>query len=452
MPIVFQAPEPVAPEVASAYGAAEIGQRNNSVLASMYGQAADTSLRARLGTAQLQFQGAEAASREQTARGINRANLAEQGREFDQTRLDRQAAQQYAQQHDAAMAEQRTQLTAWLNDQELSQKEEQRLSTMKNSVADVQGDDNLAPEEKVAAITKLRTGIDVYEMRQRKALATQEEAHAAAYQKQADVVAKSEIEVAKAQKDAADRGETTRVYRDPHTGIAELHYWSQKKGEWYNPSVNHGATGTGPARLEKPVAGTTTAGEFDWSYHNKQAENEAMAAFPVRKVPGPEGKGTVDENAAGRADYFQKVVNRRQEQWRAANGQPPGQADRGPGSADEPLKKLDATIEEAKARTDLLPGVRQQLVGSMESLKRIVAAYPDVRTAPPQVQAEAQAAARVIAAAPPPSKRTEGNGGMGGNRRIVANTIDLYPPPPQPYEKSWWQRNVVDNIPDVPGV
>ena len=447
MPIVFQSPEPVAPAASSAYGAAEIGSRNNAVLAGLYGQAAQINMQSRLGTAELAFRQAASRSHENTVRGVARQERDEQAREFDQARLDRQAAQEFEARADVAKQQQKAELTDWLNGRELSQKEEARLRQMNNAVADIQGDNNLSSEEKVAAVAKLRTGIDVYEMRRQKALAQQAEAHAAEYQKQADIVTKAEVETAAAHKAAAEAGHTTMVHRDPKSGIPELWFWDPGKRVWYNPSTTAGGAKGG---AEKPPAGTTTAGEFDWAHHVKQAEQEALAAFPKKMIPGPEGKGQVDENATGRADWFQKVMGRRQDEWRAAAGKPPVATDRG-ADKESPVAKLDATIEEAKDRKDLLPAVRQQLVGSLSALKKITEAYPDIRTAPPQVQAEAQAAARIIAAAPPPRQVNPERRGLGGPVGPPSG-IQMHAPPPQPFEKSWWQRNVVENIPDLPGI
>lgn len=291
MPITFAPPQPFAPAIAQGAGAAQVEQQNTGTLAQLYEQAG----RNRQAAAQAEADRFAQNARTGAALGSSDQQHADElqfRKDQFQASLNPHARDVFAAQVGEAHLRQHAELNAWVQQQDMTFADEQRLKNQQMAVSEVQrawSDHEITDQDRNDLLTQLRTHIDPAKQRQERALAEQETSRAAAYQKQADVVTKSEIEVAKAQRDAADRGETTRIYRDPHTGIAELHYWSQKKGEWYNPSVNHGASGK--AGDAAGAAGLTAE---QYLKHRAAAEKDVEALIErnenLRAKTGPDGK------------------------------------------------------------------------------------------------------------------------------------------------------------------
>ena len=206
MPIVFRGPDPVAPEIASAYGAAQVSQQNLPQLAQQYAQQAQMAQQRSLQTAQLGLQAREGdlnrmtqganiihddAARQQALQQQNQQFFTRINAEQDQVAFQAQAA--------AARQAQAAQLLAWVNQQDLSQKEKMRLERMRNAIGEVNSlvaSNQLTPEEAQNYLVQLRTGIDPLEQRARASQARMYEQHAKQYEAQVAMQTKAQAATA----------------------------------------------------------------------------------------------------------------------------------------------------------------------------------------------------------------------------------------------------------------
>ena len=163
MPIVFEPPQPVAPWLSYAGGEGQALLQGTPMLAHAYAQRAH--MAAMGGGSDLAAQLANAQRMQQARQFAD--TLAERRTEF-QGGLDQQTyalavhQQMQANQQQAELIQnrQRAELSAWVQGQELTQKEQLRLQQERAAVGEVLNDPNLTSEQKQELVLQLRTGID----------------------------------------------------------------------------------------------------------------------------------------------------------------------------------------------------------------------------------------------------------------------------------------------------
>lgn len=161
MPITYAPPQPFAPAISQSYGDAEQSHADIPQI-----------LEAR--RMQLQQQ----AQSEANAQAANQhaAALAQQGAQFrmgQQESAYEQASNRNldAAQFDArlqqapALQQQHAELTAWVNNQEMTQADNMRLKKLQMALSEVMGDDTLTPQQKSDYAMHLKTGIDPLDQR-----------------------------------------------------------------------------------------------------------------------------------------------------------------------------------------------------------------------------------------------------------------------------------------------
>jgi hypothetical protein len=161
VPILYQPAQPIAPELSSRYGAAVQSHADIPQI---------------LEAQRMQQQANAAAAANAQAANQHAAALAQQVAQFreglQQTAYDRAAdrdveAQQFATRVQQApiLAEQHAALTAWVNQQEMTQADTMRLQKLQAALSEVMANDTLTPEEKSLYAMHLKTGIDPLQQR-----------------------------------------------------------------------------------------------------------------------------------------------------------------------------------------------------------------------------------------------------------------------------------------------
>lgn len=156
----------------------------------------------------------------------------EQARQFDATQQQQRQMQQSQFQHaddsqtnqnqqQAGMAQMQAGIHDWLSSQDLSRHEQLTLQRMQQAVGEVNSDPNLAPWEKAAALTKLKTGIDPLQMRSQQMQMKQQEQHAELYHQEA--ARQQAVEQENSQFRAKTFDQRTSSVTNPVTG--EMEYW-----------------------------------------------------------------------------------------------------------------------------------------------------------------------------------------------------------------------------------
>ena len=193
MPITYATPEPFAPGISSAYGAAQQYSQDAPSVIGAASRAAGLRADAQARAEQLQFAYAQANAQSQDRRAAlyTQSEMANADRQQQSLNLGAQLTQRndeatFEGQARMAQQAQHADLQNWLGQQDLSQKEAMRLQRMKAAVDDVMAS-NLTPEQKQDAIVQLRTGIDPLEQRLKTSQAKMATAHAQAYQQQAEM-------------------------------------------------------------------------------------------------------------------------------------------------------------------------------------------------------------------------------------------------------------------------
>lgn len=170
MPVVFEQPAPMAPDVTEGGGMATQFSHDLGPLVSLYnnqasnrqaGRNAAIAAGAHMQSAMI---GAQVAEDQQATQDSMHAAAIQQADRHDQMQAAI-ASQQMAHQRDMAM------LHADLATQELSQKEQMRLGQMQTALSEVMNDPTLTEQERHDAAMMLKTGIDPMVMRQRTAQA-----------------------------------------------------------------------------------------------------------------------------------------------------------------------------------------------------------------------------------------------------------------------------------------
>lgn len=303
MPITYATPEPFAPFISSQYGAAQQFSQDAPAIIRAESDAnqftaanSERADRLRFAYAQANAQaqndqaerywrsGAANADREQSAMNLG-ATLTQRNQESG---MEAQARMDYARQG--------AELQNWMGQQELSQKEVQRLQRMKAAVADVEAS-NLTPEQKQDAILQLKTGIDPLEQRYK---ATQAKALEMTMQmKQAELRQMKEAELANQQMEveAKNRGIGVLKRVDPETGRMQMLFQNPRDGSWYDPWG--GKSGSGSGKTEKPP-------EFKHADNEKEALAEAKGRVGL-PPPKPAAGDLSGDSAKAEAEYQRKL-------------------------------------------------------------------------------------------------------------------------------------------------
>lgn len=155
MPILFQPPDPVAPGISSAYGAAQQWTADAGNIVRAYAEAAQ---------AQRAQQGLGAQAQLAQAQHLGQIGSQQYQAQFQadqqQQQLQMQGEIAQAQLMPSQAAQQKAALAAWLNEQELTQADRMQTQQMQQQVSYINNSDQYTPQEKMDLITQLRTKID----------------------------------------------------------------------------------------------------------------------------------------------------------------------------------------------------------------------------------------------------------------------------------------------------
>lgn len=254
MPITYAQPEPFAPGISSSYGSAQQFSQDAPAIINATSQAAQLQAQNARAADQLRLAYAEANARSQDerARLYTQSDMANADRQQSALNLGAQITEQ----GDTAMLgantamlrdQQQANVQNWLMGQELSQKEAMRLQQMQSAVGDIQAS-SLSPDEKTAAITQLKTGIDVYKQRQQVAQTKMTEMQAQHMENTVKRAKAIELENRALEAQFASEGKDVRRWADPETGKTHLLIKNDKTGEWYNPLQ---ASGTRDSEMQQ---------------------------------------------------------------------------------------------------------------------------------------------------------------------------------------------------------
>lgn len=362
MPIDFQAPQPFAPGVAQAAGAAQAEQQNTGMLAGLYAQAAQAR------SAAYNRAAAEEADRfAQNARvGSSLGEQAQQSADELQFRRDALAASRAPSARDVFEAQvgevaraQSAQLQTWAHQQDFTFQDNldlQRHQYALSEVMQANRDGIITDAERDDQLKKLKTGIDTLKDRQQAAIAKQQEAHAEMYLGQARLAARAEQESINLEKSLIESGEQYLVLPGDGPRHERIVIKNPKTGEWYNPLQKNRTAGSG-ARF------ADDSGAFSYKKAYPEADKEALAAYPVQKEE-VNGK-TVDVNQEKRNTYRQDILNREKAKHEAAmsGGGSSGQIDRGAGAAvpDKPFGSDDQASPAQRAQVETWATGREQI-------------------------------------------------------------------------------------------
>ena len=175
MPLTFATPTPFAPGVNSAYGGAQQWSQDAPMLASLEENIAQqysqgNALRAQVGlqSRALNQQGIAQAGNLNEASAESQNQLASSNYQANLAANTQLMGQEYNAQAQSGLQQQQAQLQSWLNNQDMTQKEQMHLTQQKNAVADINSavtNGTLSPQEGQQAILKLKTGIDAGQQR-----------------------------------------------------------------------------------------------------------------------------------------------------------------------------------------------------------------------------------------------------------------------------------------------
>lgn len=167
MPIEFAQPEPVAPQISSAYGRAQQWSQDSPTLANLAVQTAAHNQQSAAqaqqqvnANANLGYEAANAQANRYSAGDAANANREQQALDLGASLTQQNDAITYQANAAAAAAQQHAQLAAYVNSQDMTQKEQMRLTQQQAALADVWNDPSLAPEERSAMAMQIKTGID----------------------------------------------------------------------------------------------------------------------------------------------------------------------------------------------------------------------------------------------------------------------------------------------------
>lgn len=404
MPVVFAPPEPVAPSISSAYGAAQQWSQDFPTLERQQQGIVSANEQARALTQQGQIAaaGRQQQALEQSAHNTLQAETFNQSQEQQQRQFiaARQPSERDVFQANAQMAEQqqRAELQSWLGQQDLSQKETMRLQQMKGAVADIEAS-SLPDEQKQAAIVQLRTGIDGYKVRQQAALTRDLEAQAKQREQLTISAAKTAMDSEKvAAMSAQERNKpvySERILNQVAAEVQDLQQQGllgpmtpQERDQFIKDEAaerdggllgHEHRLGAGKSEFiahTKTDAGKGTAGKgvekpFDTSKTVKDAQAEAELRVPILSK-----EEETSDRLAKRADEAGKIFNEHKAAWETSqpSAQPKREAFGGrfkpkpPPTTEEHSKVenvagvVQQSRDELEARQDVPPEVKQQML------------------------------------------------------------------------------------------
>lgn len=421
MPILYLPPSPVG--YAGGAGAAEASSRNLPVLAGAYSDAA----RLQQQNYALGIQAEEVrqraysdnAQRLQQDRqfqdmGILRAN--EQGRELvaraqlQQGQANMQMAEFAAQQQ---QIQQRAELQAWVNQQDLTQKERMELERQKAAVGEVMNLPGLTADEKQELVLQLKTGIDMKTQRlkqeQLRAMAEQREAQAMENKAQAEMM-NQRTALLKGNYDyVVDPDKLTALARE----MVDLGQGPQVTG--FNPAADAQAVADFQKRVQdearkrglgskwfKKLDGTLEMAEDDKlklqgagkaakddpvkvEQERVQKETEQvmkhLAEWEASVAKGNEGK---PPSAQQRQDHVTELLNTYRRVQEAVRGAQPGAGAEQSNKQrfQESLSKIDAESEKLATKTYLPPQIREKAGSLLSKIRGLIQKYPPGKASP----------------------------------------------------------------------
>lgn len=422
MPVQFDSPQPFDAQAAANYGAFQRQQADR-----------DFALRQQQLAAQREAVGYQtaigAAQADNQAREAGQAQD-ERAREFDLQRqpspLDVFQARQQQQQ-----VEQRFELQAWLQGQELSQAEKVHLERQQNALGELaKMKDTLTPDEYYDALAQLRTGIDFGRQRLERAQQQRFEQQAKLEQQQVQLRALHAQTNDDFRAQALKRGQNVAYFYDENSGKSHPLVWSEKDQKYYNPLTNSAKDSGGAG---KP---------FDIAKAQKGALAEADLAIhpdvPLKDKDGnPTGKwARSDDNYRDMRAYATKVYERERDAHRQApgaggsdqapapdqGGNQPGPTSAPPpggGTPEPPEQRQKRVVQLAsrfqdqaarvEARPDLPPEKRGEYAAAFRRLQALAAAFGSPAEMPERYRKEAEKLASFLATLPDAPRPGPGN-------------------------------------------
>lgn len=356
MPVTFEQPQPVSPQISAAYGSTEQLSHDLPAIASIYQR-----------NAAMQQAAAEHAQSLQAQMVGQQAGIGERRLEMQQHGMD-QAAQfatsrlpserdAFLAQSELAQQDRRAQNAAWLNQQQLSQQEQMDLQKMKESVGYVQNNPNLTDDEKENFITRLRTKIDPMEMRLKQQQVEHQQKQDQLIDGQLRKQAEHEETNRQFQAQMMKEGKAVVTWVDDN-GRRHPLIKNEKTGEWYNPlQSSHEVTARLEAARQEKVTQLEQAEETNARSAFEKARKEIVedvrrrematvkdatgkdtGQYMYQSLQTPEGvKKRIDEELAARlggsADE-EAYVKRRLDAFRRRRGGSVTAPDGGGGGAD----------------------------------------------------------------------------------------------------------------------
>lgn len=294
MPVVFAQPSPISGSGAAQQWShdmsgiaqlASIVAQNNRTQAELQGQFNTQDLRGRQESAQLAYRTQNAAAEEE----MNRRN---QGSEFE-SQLQSESIKQQNQ----------AQLQAWVNSQDMTQKEQMRLKQLQSQVSDVNADPNLSPDEKSQMILQMKTGIDPLNEKLKNTKLKQEQEQLAQQVKWGQIAGAHNV-AGQATEAQAIGG---MLWTDPQT---QTRFYRKRTGEivpFYKPGVGHlNADGTPLGAGGDTMPGAAMSVKDDMSIYN-QAHKEAMDIYGSQLKGTKGADGQVSKPTMSPQDFRDEV-------------------------------------------------------------------------------------------------------------------------------------------------
>lgn len=447
MPITFQPAEPVAPQVSSAYGAAEQFDKTLPTLMGAYEHAASLQAQVAQHNAALSAQVGEANARNVTGAGIaegqrqeHEADRAERRQQLAASMLPSARDLFHAQAAQDAMAK-HAQVQAWLQGQKLSQQETLRLQRMRAAVGEVMSNPTLSQDEKDTLALHLKTGIDPLAQRQKQAQAQMMQAHAEMFHQQAAQAKSVETQNADFEKKLLESGVGVLKWADPHTGKIHPLIQNSRTGEWYNPLLSSAKSAA--------AEGVKTAGGLSEENYLKhrleviksvdqwiaQREKPVKGADGKESVPHqftPEERKQLYDDALKQADMG---ASWEQHLKRRGRMKDPGEPDVGGGGfgggSGAPQPKLDEAESFDEKPWSQWTDVQRDMVGKYETILADVQRRADL---PPEVRGKATFAAQA----------------MSGFVQAFGSVARMRKESPETYKQFQMYRDFLDELPAPP--
>lgn len=450
MPIVFQPASPMAPEIASGGGAAEVATHDFAALAGLYEAANKNHLAA-----------SEASAHNATQAGIAGAQMMNQSSmaadQLGQRQHEFQASQQVSDRDNwmanvqAHAAQQHAQLQAWVQGQELSQSEQMELQRNQNSIGTINGmrsRGEITNETADAMLGQVIPRINAAQARHQMALAKQEEANA---KKANEAVILQQAHRQTQQDFAAKYVKNGAMYTDDHDNIIPPDQVDSFQGTKHLHLQNqHGVfTRTNPkADKESPTVDDTGRTAKEYLKDQKDALHAADAEIARLEKTSPTGE-RIPASPEQRRDmenlYLDRVKARGD--FKPRGGQT--QFDNTPPTTGQPLPPppkpwtWDPHNREQTPEDKLEPQQRQVVAGYKNTLA-VINNGPLTDADKKDAKDALDERLKLVQEKGPPElmKPSDQAKYRALDQRIVAKFPAQAPPQAPPKPPNWWQRNM----------